>query len=181
MFTTNTTTNRSAQAGREQLGIGLPLHHVITGIARVRAALLRVADADLKGRAAPTREALNRILDIELAIILEAYRVAEARASQAEKTSDIGNFAVGLAHEIRNPLNAAQLHLVILERAIRARASEQDTLEVGSGRWRGDQKGRVLLTDLLESARRRSGRSDDRPRPMTAVFTPTTTGSARFR
>ena len=144
---------RTEQAGRAQCRMGYPQHRLLTGMARLRISLLRIVDAHLKEEAAPTREALNRILDIDLAIILEAYRVTEARARHAEKLSAFGNLAAGLAHEIRNPLNGALLHLVILERAIEAKAAEQDTLQ--AARVVSTQIKRVasMLTEFLELAR----------------------------
>lgn len=144
---------QTERAGRAQLRIGLPQRHLLTGMARIRVSLLRLVDTQLKEWAAPTRDALNRILDIDLAIMLEAYRVTEARARDAEKLSALGNLAAGLAHEIRNPLNGAQLHLVILERAIEAKGAEQDTLQ--AARVVSAQIKRVasMLTEFLEFAR----------------------------
>jgi len=42
-----------------------------------------------------------------------------ARVRQTEKLAAVGTLAAGLAHEIRNPLNGAQLHLTYLERGLR--------------------------------------------------------------
>ena len=84
-------------------------------------------------------------------------RLLERRAAEAEALSTMGSLALGLAHEIRNPLNAAVLQLHLLGRAI-------DRLE---NEARGQMKRRVniveseigrlerLLTEFLELARPR--------------------------
>ena len=46
-----------------------------------------------------------------------------ARVRQSEKLAAVGTLAAGLAHEIRNPLNGAQLHVTFLERGAQARAT----------------------------------------------------------
>jgi nitrogen-specific signal transduction histidine kinase len=55
-----------------------------------------------------------------------------------------------LAHEIRNPLNGAQLHVSFLERAIKKKASEQDMLE--ATRVVADEITRLanLVTEFLD-------------------------------
>ncbi len=53
-----------------------------------------------------------------------------ARVRHSEKLAAIGTLAAGLAHEIRNPLNGAQLHVTFLERGLkRAGLGDPDTLE----------------------------------------------------
>jgi len=288
---------QTSQIGRVHVRIGLPQRYMLTAMALIRVALLRIADRDLGGEAAPTREALIRILDLELAVMLETYkdsfverisaverqerldlgsalarsehryvnavelasviivgldrtgaillfnreaervtgfardevlgrpfleamgpddpdaklsrrltqalagqspvevsevllrtragklrdvlwnlgyagehqqddivlfaigqdltetRAMEERTRQAEKLAAIGTLAAGLAHEIRNPLNGAQLHLSFLERSIKKKASEQDMLE--ATRVVADEITRLahLVTEFLDFAR----------------------------
>lgn len=288
---------QTSQIGRVHVKIGLPQRYMLTAMALIRVALLRIADRDPGSEAAATREALVRVLDLELAIMLETYkdsyvdrirhvareeqvdlgkalaraehryvnavelasvliigldaagkiqlfnreaervtgyardellnqpfvnalgaqdsderlpkqladglagtlesqwiegtlrtrsgklrgviwnlafageqagdevvlfavgrditdtRAMEERTRQAEKLAAIGTLAAGLAHEIRNPLNGAQLHVSFLERAIKKKASEQDMLE--ATRVVGDEIRRLanLVTEFLDFAR----------------------------
>jgi PAS domain S-box-containing protein len=67
---------RTLEVGRLHVRIGLPQRYLITAMALIRVALLRIADQELKASSAPTREALARLLDLELSILLEAYQDA---------------------------------------------------------------------------------------------------------
>lgn len=288
---------QTAQIGRVHVKIGLPQRYMLTAMALIRVSLLRIVDRDMGVDAAPTREALIRILDLELAVMLETYkdsfveriraverqerldldsalqraerryvnavelasviiigldrsgaiqlfnreaervtgfardevfgrrfleaigpddldgalvrrledalagrsqpevsegllrtrtgklrdvlwnfgyageqhgdeivlfamgrdltetRAMEERTRQAEKLAAIGTLAAGLAHEIRNPLNGAQLHISFLERSIKKKASEQDMLE--ATRVVADEITRLanLVTEFLDFAR----------------------------
>jgi PAS domain S-box-containing protein len=288
---------QTARIGRVHVKIGLPQRYMLTAMALIRVALIRIADRTLGEQSAPTREALSRILDLELAVMLETYkdsyvdrirsveqqerldlgralaraeqryvnavelarvmiiglerdgnillfnreaervsgfardemlgqpfvrllatedpdrelaadltealaghaprevreatlrtragkhrdvvwnfgyagpdqgddvvlfaigqdltepRAMEERTRQAEKLAAIGTLAAGLAHEIRNPLNGAQLHVSFLERAIKKNASEQDMLE--ATRVVRDEITRLanLVTEFLDFAR----------------------------
>jgi signal transduction histidine kinase len=62
--------------------------------------------------------ALDQICDIELAIMLETYRedYVLKKTAEAESLAVMGKLTAGLAHEVRNPLNAAKLQLDVLRR-----------------------------------------------------------------
>ncbi|HSQ67149.1 MAG TPA: response regulator, partial [Polyangiaceae bacterium] len=86
-------------------------------------------------------------------------RALEKRAANAEALSAMGTLALNLAHEIRNPLNAAKLQLHLLGRDIdkvegaeKTRAGMHRRVEIV-----GDEIARLnrLLTEFLELARPR--------------------------
>jgi signal transduction histidine kinase len=73
-----------------------------------------------------THDAIDRLLDLELAIMLRHYQleaeerlVRRERSAHTEKLAAIQTLSAGLAHEVRNPLNAAKLQLELLERRLR--------------------------------------------------------------
>jgi PAS domain S-box-containing protein len=85
-------------------------------------------------------------------------RALERRAANAEALSTMGTLALGLAHEIRNPLNAAVLQMHLLGRQVErevkgdARGSMRDRVQIVVGEIK--RLGR-LLTEFLELARPR--------------------------
>jgi PAS domain S-box-containing protein len=82
-------------------------------------------------------------------------KAKEERSRQNERLAAVGTLAAGLAHEIRNPLNGAQLHVSFLERAIKRKQTEQEMLE--ATRVVGDEIKRLanLVTEFLDFARPR--------------------------
>jgi len=91
-----------------------------------------------------------------LGIDFTEVREAERRARNAERLAAVGTMAAGLAHEIRNPLNAASLHVTLLERSLAASASTNDTAREAAVVLRGELKRlSSLLNEFLEFARPR--------------------------
>jgi PAS domain S-box-containing protein len=86
-------------------------------------------------------------------------RALEKRAADAEALSAMGRLALNLAHEIRNPLNAAVLQLHLLGRDIDKLAIPEGASQALHKRAEivGDEIGRLnrLLTEFLELARPR--------------------------
>jgi PAS domain S-box-containing protein len=80
------------------------------------------------------------------------------RTRQAEKLAAVGTLAAGLAHEIRNPLNGALLHVTFLERGLLRAGAEPETLE--ALRVVGGEIDRLsqLVSEFLDFAR---------PQPLT--------------
>jgi signal transduction histidine kinase len=86
-------------------------------------------------------------------------RALEKRAADAEALSAMGTLALNLAHEIRNPLNAAILQLHLLGRHLDKLAVDPQTRDTLHHKAQivGDEIGRLsrLLTEFLELARPR--------------------------
>ncbi|HEU4533247.1 MAG TPA: ATP-binding protein [Polyangiaceae bacterium] len=83
--------------------------------------------------------------------------VTERRAAEAEALSAMGELALGLAHEIRNPLNAAVLQLHLLARAIErlehdGKATMRQRVSIVETEIKRLER---LLTEFLELARPR--------------------------
>lgn len=87
-------------------------------------------------------------------------RALEKRAADAEALSAMGTLALNLAHEIRNPLNAAILQLHLLGRHLDKLAIDPQTRAALHHKAQivGDEIGRLsrLLTEFLELARPRA-------------------------
>jgi PAS domain S-box-containing protein len=101
----------------------------------------------------------NRSLIYGIGIDITERRALEKRAADAEALSAMGELAMNLAHEIRNPLNAAVLQLHLLNRNLDRLDAEAPTRVALKDRVRivGDEIGRLnrLLTEFLELARPR--------------------------
>lgn len=86
-------------------------------------------------------------------------RALEKRAADAEALSAMGTLALNLAHEIRNPLNAAVLQLHLLGRHVGKLSVDDDARAALNHKVHivGDEIGRLsrLLTEFLELARPR--------------------------
>ena len=86
-------------------------------------------------------------------------RALEKRAADAEALSAMGTLAMNLAHEIRNPLNAAVLQLNLMNRQVDRLSADSETRAALHKRAEivGDEIGRLsrLLTEFLELAKPR--------------------------
>jgi two-component system, NtrC family, sensor histidine kinase HydH len=155
--------DKRARIGRVHVDIGLPQRYMFGGMAVIRGAWIRVVDAECAAAVrASTSAAIHKLLDLELAVMLESYReafvdrVQAVRTRRAERLASLGTMAAGLAHEIRNPLNAAHLQLVVAQRRLTRRHPAPDVkgaLEAGSVAAREMQRLAGLVEDFLQFAR----------------------------
>jgi len=105
---------QTSRIGRVHVRIGLPQRYMLTAMALIRVELLRIADRELGAASAPTREALDRVLDLELAIMLEAYKdslVERLEKLSKQERSDLGD---ALKQAERRYISAVELALVII-------------------------------------------------------------------
>jgi PAS domain S-box-containing protein len=82
-------------------------------------------------------------------------RALELRTKRAENLASLGTLAAGLAHEIRNPLNAAKLQLLLVERRLARIGIEDSSGAMDAARVVRDELQRlaVLVEDFLAFAR----------------------------
>jgi len=86
---------------------------------------------------------------------ITAEQALLARTQQQEKLAAIGTLAAGLAHEIRNPLNGAQLHVTFLARSLRKGNAGPELLETVAVVADEITRLGALVTEFLAFARPR--------------------------
>ena len=154
----------TSKIGHVHVAVGLPQRYMLTGMNVIRVELARVIRAANDDQFDAIMRAVNRALDLELAAMLDSYfwallhRAQEAERVQASRRADrlaaIGTLAAGLAHEIRNPLNGAQLHLTLVERGLEnKRVSTQELIEAVQVTKREVHRLSNLVTEFLDFAR----------------------------
>ncbi|MDH3202219.1 MAG: protoglobin domain-containing protein [Myxococcales bacterium] len=111
---------KRARIGRMHVKVGLDQRYMLGAMNLIRVGLHRaiVESAENPLGAFEKHNSIDQICDIELAIMLETYRedYILKKTAEAESLAVMGRLTAGLAHEIRNPLNAAMLQLDVLQR-----------------------------------------------------------------
>jgi len=110
---------RRSNVGRKHVAIGLDQVFTNAAMARLRRGLIHAliegwpaGNQTLLPQALVT---LNTLLDLDLAIIEDAYQSEYANRLQAsERLATIGKVAGGVAHELRNPLNVVKTSVYFL-------------------------------------------------------------------
>ena len=116
---------RRWRVGYRHVEIGLDQVYTNTALSRLRSRILGVLEPP-RWQATPTemlaaRLSLNTLIDLDLAIIEDAYQTEYRRRQRVtERLATIGTIAGGIAHELRNPLNVVKTSVYYLVNATNA-------------------------------------------------------------
>ena len=104
----------TAEIGRVHVRVGLPQRYMFTAMALLGVALTRIVDEQAGPKALPLRDTITRLLDLELAIMLETYR--ENVAERLRKKDELENQALtrSLARAEQRYVNAVELARVLI-------------------------------------------------------------------
>jgi signal transduction histidine kinase len=112
---------RRWRVGYRHVEIGLLQVYTNAALSRLRRGLLAAIEKEWQGdfqQLLIVRESLNTLLDLDLAIIEDAYQTEfQRRQAVAERLATIGKVAGGVAHELRNPLNVVKTSVYYLVNA----------------------------------------------------------------
>jgi signal transduction histidine kinase len=152
---------RRSRIGRRHIAIGLAHHFMFAAMNVIRAAYCdRIATLYPPAEAFDVIRSVGKLLDVELAIMVRHYqldseekRLERERHALADRLAAMQTMTSGLAHEVRNPLNAAQLQLELLERRLRRDGHEARLLEPTELARAEIERLTALVNDFLAFAR----------------------------
>jgi PAS domain S-box-containing protein len=108
----------AAKIGRVHVKVGLPQRYMFTAMALIRVELTRIAEDALGAASQPTREALTRLLDLELGIMLEGYRedfVARVQRVERLEKQELNRALVRAEHRYVNAVELARVLIIGLD------------------------------------------------------------------
>ncbi len=148
-----------ARIGRMHVRIALPQQYMFTAMDRIRVRLLdvvRTKVVDDPAKVERIATALNQIMDLELAIMLETYREdLVAKHRNTERLATIGQFAASIGHELRNPLGVVESSLYLLRQHLKADAAAPAVKKHLDRIGTEVQRANKTINDLLDLARNR--------------------------
>lgn len=113
--------DRRIRVGRKHAQIGLAQVFTIAALARLRRGMIQILEYRWPPKGdglAATRRSVDMLLDLDLALIDEAYQVeALEKERRDERFATLGKAAGGIAHELRHPLNVLKTSVYFLRNA----------------------------------------------------------------
>jgi two-component system sensor histidine kinase HydH len=150
-----------SRIGRVHVRIQLPQELMFTAMNRIRSRLVEIVHGfHDPARRVPIGLAVNQILDLELAIMLDTYREDwDAKNRNTERLATIGQLAASIGHELRNPLGIVESSVYLLQQRLKKMEVRDSQLDKHTDRITEQIKhcGKII-DNLLDLARDRAPR-----------------------
>lgn len=144
---------RRARIGHIHVHIGLPQRYMITATTLLRLEYRALAHAtfiDDPARLDRLHASLERLFDLELALMLETYKIeADERLRRRERLATIGQLAASVGHDLRNPLSVIESSLYILRQRVTDERGLKHIDKIAQQVHECDH----IITNLLDMAR----------------------------
>lgn len=147
--------------GRHHVTLGLSSQFMFTAMNVVRLAYQdRIMELYPPAEAFAVVRSVHKLLDCELAIMVQHYELdtqeklaLRERRALRERILAMQTMSSGLAHELRNPLNAAKLQLELLERRLHRHSDDPRLTEPTALAQKEIERLTALLNEFLVFAR----------------------------
>lgn len=146
--------------GLVHVRIGLEQRYMLTAMSRIRTGLMDMIAkeyAEAPDKRHDAQLAVNRLLDVELTIMLDSYyaHLAE-RVRNAERLATIGQLTATIGHELRNPLGIIESSMFLLkQRFARLQLDDPQITKHNERVQKQVQHCSNTITNLLDLARDR--------------------------
>src|SRR4029079_13778995 len=148
-----------ARIGRMHVRIALPQQYMFTAMDRIRVKLLDIVRSKIADPAKIQRfaTALNQILDLELAIMLDTYLEDLVEKNRnTERLANIGQLGASIGHELRNPLGVIDSSLYLLRQHLGPDVASSRNVAKHLDRIASEvARANKTINDLLDLARNR--------------------------
>jgi signal transduction histidine kinase len=152
---------KRSRIGRRHVAVGLASQYMFSAMTVLRLAYQdSIAELYPPDQALAVMRSVHKLLDCELAIMVQHYEldtedklIARERRAQADRILAMQTMSAGLAHEVRNPLNAAMLQLELLERRLHRIGGDPKLTEPTELAQKEIERLTALLNEFLVFAR----------------------------
>lgn len=162
---------RRARIGRVHVQISLPQRYMFTAMNVMRTDVREIIEmayvgAEQLAERVRVNDALDRLFDMELAIMLHTYSEdSEAKMRRRERLATVGQLAASIAHELRNPLSVMESSVYLIRRKVTEDPKMTRHLDKIEAQIRTSGG---IITDLLEMTRDRP--PSRRATPVSELF-----------